>query len=810
MVPNHSSNEQASNGRFTAAQLASALDSSKRTVLDALKLVPAFKVSAGGNEANAWQFDQLPARFQERVAQHAFRNGLSVAEYLDSSARQWEPALAFERLQEDDREAARKLQAALLPTLKRLDEEGLSRSEIWRMGVEDHRGVYGIAISEKALREKANTIRRRARWDGDFERPELYIEKQPRRAEPQAKPIPDEFRILKSLIDAAVKNRQGAELRKQIFDDAFQVLEQMGSGREDRRRLVEFLWDHAPFVAKTREALRRNFDLLFERWREGGGMLASLDDKRRGRERGPVLTDDERVALIAYAAKYGGGRNQGWREAIKAKKLREEVVTYYSNSPRRMPRKIREQITGYVDDAKMRMHGPRHVVLKGPYISRDPNHPAGKLHSGDWDQSDDLTFINVMWDILPNGELYVGQPQLLLWVDERSWLPLGFVLIPDRHYNSFDIRNSWTRKCDEHGLPRKGLYLEGGFWQTARAWVGVKDEVAWSDTEQGIRRLGVRIEHARQPKGKIIERIFGKLQNYLQAEPGYVGRNALTDRYEEVQKQLRLVKSGTAKPGDFGWLSKDEWHFRLGELLTIYSNEPGEGKYLDGLTPKQAYETHFSTPLARIPDECRYLLACNKFSGPDGKGIQITSNGLCFRFRSRVYRYKDERLTNMRLAGKAAIAWFNPENPEFCGVTDENGENPIMAKRETTLPNHDAPAEMMEQASMENARMERPAKEVFAQVKHVFKTDFENRRFRPLVLADSQAVETNAEFRRQEREQTAESRETLTAVRRARKAGIALSADDPQARRKMDGLEMMRSAGIQLPGARTTEPELDK
>ena len=805
MAPNTKLSTSSPPARFTASQLASALDSSKRNVLDTLKLVPAFKVVAGGNEANAWQFDQLPARFQERLAHHAFRNGLSIADYLESSARQWEPSAPLEG---DDRKAALKLQEAILPTLRRLDDEdGLSRSEIWRKGVEDYRGVFGFGISEKALREKANLVRRRARWDGDLERPELYIEKEPQRAEPQAKPVRDDFRMLRSLIESAVQSGRMADQRRQIFDDAFQMLDQMGCGKNERRELVEFLWEHAPFLAKNREALRRNFDLLFDKWRHGAGMLASLDDRRRGRERGPVLTDDERTILIAYSAKYGGGRNQGWREAIRAGKLRSEVVAYYSHSPRRMPRKIREQITAVVDDVKMRMHGPRHAVLKGPYISRDPNHPDGKLHSGDWDQADDLTFVNVMWDVLPNGELYIGQPQLLLWTDERSWLPLGFVLIPDRNYNSFDIRNSWTKKCDEHGLPRKGLYLEGGFWQTARAFVGKKDEVSWSETEQGIRRLGVRIEHARESRGKLIERIFGKLQNHLQAEPGYVGRNPITDRYEPVQKQLRLAKSGAAHPKEFGWLSKDEWVVRFSELLMIYSNEPAEGKYLDGLTPRQAYEAHFSTPLARIPEQCRYLLACNKFSGPDGKGIQITSNGLCFRFRNKAYRYKDERLTQMRLAGKAAVAWFSPENPEFCGVTDENGESPIMVNRETTLPNHDAAPELMEQACSENARMERPAKEIFAAVKHVFKTDFDNRRFRPVLLEDSQATSTNAEFQRQEHEQTAERRELNAAVRRVRKSGVAISPDDPFARRKADAIAMMRSAGIDLG---TIHPETDK
>jgi hypothetical protein len=674
--------------------------------------------------------------------------------------------------------------------LQRRTDGILSQGEIQRLGLLDYKAEFGSEVTARHWRRWLKTIERRARGENDFSRIDIYLDEDAAPAKVEDSPNPRaEFRLLRGLIDGFLKaGNPTAAQRRQIFDDAFLVIERIGETAKPE--LLEFLCASAPFLAKNAKALRRNFDLLRKRWLAHAQSIASLDDGRHGRPRGPVLTEAEKIALIAYSAKYGGGRDQGWREAIRVKKLRDEIVNYYSQSLRHMPRKIREQITRKVDDVKMRMHGPRHAVLQGPHINRDPNHPLNPLHSGDWDQSDDYTFVNIMWDLLPDGALYVGQPQLLLWVDERSWLPLGFELIRDSHYNSFDIRNSWTKKCDDHGLPRKGLYLEGGFWQTARNLVGKKDDNEWSQTEMGIRRLGMRIEHAIYPRSKIIERVFRKIQNYLQAEPGYVGTNPITDRYEEIQKQIRIVKSGQADPREFNWLSKAEWKIRFGEILQIYSNEPGEGKYLRGLSPKQAYREHFSTPLAKIPEECRYLLACNKI---EGKEIEIRGDGLTV----RGFTYKDERLGKMRLENKKAIVWFNVENPEYCNVTDSDGENPIVVKRETSLPGHDAPAELLAKAKAENALFEREPRAVFGACKHVWDSDFEKRRFRP-VITDGQSVENESEFKRQVGDRTAGAVEKKAAILKARKSGVNLSNDDPDLIRRAEGIEKMRKAGIDI------------
>ncbi len=794
---------------YTAGQIALALGVTKPTVLKLLRDIPAQGVChQHGNEARTWSPDSFPPALTEKFTTAAIQAGESSVDYMTGKLRlaalgikAWVPPVPISQVTPAAKERAEQLRRALAPALERQSDPKLLPGELVEIGLKSYQAVFGFEISGSYWLRLFKRTLKRSRHDGDLSRLEIYLDDaaapQPGNLHSPAN-IPDELRPLRSLIEGFLKRGEpDATQKRQVLDDSFQVLETWGERigvKAAKRQVIGFLAQEARFLAKNPAALRRNFERLYSRWQSGGKRLAILDDLRQGRTRGPELTSEELIQLIAYGAKYGGGMDQGWREAIRDGKLRAEVVEYYRQSLRRIPRKIASQISAYTDDVKMRMHGPRHAVLKGAYINRNPDHPANPLASGDVDQCDDMTFVNLVWDELPDGSLYVGQPQLLVWVDERSWFAYNFALILEKGYSAFQIRNSWTNKCDTYGLPRKDLYLEGSFWQTARVWVGRKDEVSWSETEQGIRRLGVRIRHAFYPRGKIIERIYGKLQNYLQREPGYVGRNAFTDRYEEVQKQLRLVKSGSAHPGDFGWYSKAEWVQRLGELLVKYNDEPGEGKYLQGTTPKQTYERCFTTPLLKVPENCRYLLACNKIRAA------ITPNGLTFTYGKKQFNYKDERLGIMRMKQPHAIAWFNPENPQLCGVTDLDGENPIVVKLETDLPNHDAAElapEAWRQANAENAAMARHSKEVYRAVKAVFTKEFAARQFLP-VASDGFAAERQSEFHRQSEKITAEDRAKTETVRRGSRAAkrfdIQLSPSDPKLDRRALGLSLMDDA----------------
>lgn len=760
--------ETSARHQFTAAQYAAALGVSKRAMLYKLESVP-FSMNSSG--ARVWLFTGLPSELQIQLHEQARARGFrDVASLLSAPVEDEKARLAFADACAADQRRAVDLHRALAPSLARRHDLTLTEADFNRRGVEDYARVFGHAVSEQHFRRLFERTVRRAGSAEQFDCLDHYLDE-------DARPIAGNateggpFAALHSLITGFRDPAQpSAEECRALWDAAFVIVD---DGQAVKADAIAFLAQHATFLAKNAEALQRNFNRLFNRWKEDGEKLAALDDQRAGRKRGPELSDDEFKLLVAYAAKYGGGCDQAWREALRLGKLSQEIVAYYINQRRRMPAKYREQIIHSARDVAKRLHGPRHAKLAGPYINRNPDHAANPLLAGQWDQSDDLTLPCVWWEQKEDGSIWVGQGQFLAWVDERSWMVFNFVLIPEKGYNAFHIRNSWTRKCDTYGLPVEGLYLEGSFWQSARVWVGRRDEVTWGETEQGIRRLGVRIKQAMLPRGKIIERIFGNLQDYFQTEPGYVGRNPLTDRYEEVQKQIRLVRSGHAHPSEF-FYSKTDWTARLAEWCHQYNHEPKYGKYHDGLSPAQVYEKLCPVErIVHIPDECRHLLASNKIEATIGR------NGLSFQFGTRRFNYKNEALAGMKLRDPRVIAWFNPEDPALCGVTDRNGENPIVSRLATDVPNHDAPAELLSLAHAENAAFERPGKELYRTLKPVFSAEFEKRRVRP-VLADGVAVETARVFRQETEKMKEEEKQQNRLETRARKIGLKVQRNDPR------------------------------
>jgi hypothetical protein len=150
----------------------------------------------------------------------------------------------------------------------------------------------------------------------------------------------------------------------------------------------------------------------------------------------------------------------------------------------------------------------------------------------------------------------------------------------------------------------------------------------------GLRGLGLQFRHAKLPRGKVIERVFGLLQNYLESEPGYAGRDERHDKFERVQEQLSLVRRGKAHPQDF-FLSEAEYLQRLGVIVHRYNNERQEGKYCPGLSPKEAFEKfHGEEPRIRLKGSCRHLLATHKMRVRSGR------NGISFRFGREQFTYK--------------------------------------------------------------------------------------------------------------------------------------------------------------------------
>jgi hypothetical protein len=302
--------------------------------------------------------------------------------------------------------------------------------------------------------------------------------------------------------------------------------------------------------------------------------------------------------------------------------------------------------------------------------------------------------------------------------------------------------------------------------------------------------LGLQFRHAKLPRGKVIERVFGLLQNYLESEPGYSGRDERHDRFERVQKQISLVRGGKAEPSEF-FLSEAEYLRRLGVIVERYNNERQEGKYCPGLSPKEAFEKfHGEEPRIRLGPSSRHLLASHKMR------VRCGRNGINFRFGKERFTYKNYETG--KLIGEEVIAWFNVESPSYISVTDlkEDPQSLFSVEREIKVPGMNAPPEMLEAALAQNEAHEAYRKGLYRAVSQNFSTGFAGRMFRQN-LVDRRTAGIGEAMREQQmeikRERAKKAKRAAAIDRQAACLGIAAGAisNRPGAE---EGVEQMTKA----------------
>ena len=392
--------------------------------------------------------------------------------------------------------------------------------------------------------------------------------------------------------------------------------EQVKAGQPERkvkRRILLFLHTYAPYLSAggAVEGLRKKFERFYQRWIENERAGKALMDQRQfasGNHRRPNLTEEDRKKLLARTLDYRGPFGPAWRELFNAGELSPKVTQYYISNPASKtytPRTVRNEIAPEARRLMDIHHGPKQARLKGAYITRDWSDTA----SGDWFQGDDVTENHVWWDEIEDG-LWLGRGQLIPMIDCRSRYILSFALNTEGSYNARIIKTLIKRTHHKYGLPREGFYFEKGIWKDSKLLTGAKgDEISIKETEMGLRQW-VKFRHAEQARGKVIEPIIGVIQNLLDPLPGYVGRNERTDKYERVQNEIKLVRSGKRQPWEC-FFSKAQMVEQLCKAFEIYNNTPQEGQ-LNGLTPKEAYGRFFTDPLHHLDDNYLYLLATQR------------------------------------------------------------------------------------------------------------------------------------------------------------------------------------------------------
>jgi hypothetical protein len=138
---------------FTAAQVAHALQRSKRSVLESLKGIVSMETKIiNGNETRAWSKDALPPKILAALSDAAAQRKTSVDALLASPALFWRPRYPVSELSQESISRASLLKGAFAPALVRLNDVDLTTDEFERLGVKDYRRAFGHGISTRHWR----------------------------------------------------------------------------------------------------------------------------------------------------------------------------------------------------------------------------------------------------------------------------------------------------------------------------------------------------------------------------------------------------------------------------------------------------------------------------------------------------------------------------------------------------------------------------------------------------------------------------------------------------------------------------------
>jgi hypothetical protein len=794
-------------GAFTASRFAACLGTSPQAVRKGLLDTPATGVQIiGGIEAAAWSLDRLPESLRKRLDEEALRHGYRDAvAMLAEPTRQWQPALPLDKIAESHIEGARKLREVLRPWLVQQHNTSLATKDLEARGVADYARVFGHRITGRYWRELFARTVRRDNGAEDWNRLEIYLPERPAAKEPAARMVTEalaeEFGAIVRFIGACGNPAAPSATEQRgvwtLAIDKYASLVSSGMpAKRAARRMRSFLFAKAPFLASTRDALLKAFDRKREALERSAGDAKALRDGREQNGERFDLPEDDRDRLIHRAVfYYRGDVAPAWRDLVKAG-FSEPVRQRYlgkAASKSHVPTSVMDSVGSEVDILTVMHQGPRAFDSITGHVDRSYEGIASlKCMSAD-------DFTMPVYYYVPDGKgwFMLTRGQILLFSDFSALRIIGWSMQPDRNYSSLTIRSLCTHVFAEHGVPRV-LAFERGIWQSSSLIKG-RDPAPFEFTEvvQGLREFGIKFIHSIRPRSKTVERIGGLVQDLMEAEPGYCGRNERVDAPETLRKQMAEVEARKVHPSKY-FYSYEDWHRRFGEIVEQYNAAPQQGRILCGLSPDTAFIKFADAddPPMQFSAGLRYLLAHDK------RAAKVTLNGVTFQVGKQKFNYRGDEIAH--LVGQHVLAWFDPENPETLVVTDMQRRNPICVARSkevsalecVTDPDSGRLAQELRRVAGQASYM----KARFTAVKSKF--PMPQRR----ALADARTLQLGQQI---EEQKTAQQQKTVRVDRMRRQASrmeipAAMLDDDPETQR---GLELLAEAEREHQRGRGNEPD---
>lgn len=593
-----------------------------------------------------------------------------------TAARVSAPALsatgqsAWNCLNAKTRQHAHKLRQALDGAVELHQGGRWGRAEIEAAGMRDYAAVFGHAISGRHFWRIFERVIERAGAEADFNNlahylPGRLVRKRPVVAFEQfAKDMPGLLSAVRSVKNAV--SPTSSELLF-VWDSAlgsFQQLMDLGASDVSARRKVIAALDASGLpLSLTREALAKSFSRKLGSWVANGRVPSAIRDGRKsnaGRPRQYQPTEEDLELLRAHTIAKGTLR-RAWREAFSEGLLSPGLSAAILSNPSSKSYVPASIVTAVMPDAnRLKLHhrAPREAARNGAFIPRD----WSTSRPGEEYGADDATLPIYYWEEDSAG-LHVLRGQWLAMLDNRSQRILAFALHSERNYTATVIRGLILRTHDSYGLPER-FHLENGIWRSSKIIKGVSasgEAIPPEETELGLREF-VEFRHAKpgNPRAKPVERVIGLMQDLMHDQPGYCGRNEMSEKWERVAKAKLAVERGE-HPSKF-FLHREEWIERLTRLCELYNDERQDGKHCGGRSPRETWEQEFdySRPLVKLTPATRYLLANHRTR------LKVTRNGLAVRLGGRTYWFRSEETAG--LIGRVVQCFFDPENMGSCFV----------------------------------------------------------------------------------------------------------------------------------------------
>lgn len=780
---------------FTASRIAELLDQDRKTIRQQLAgISPTRRILVKGQEAQAWSIADLGPVVRGRLETLAHNQGFAdVDRYLEKGRTRWQPRIPVGMISSLFAQSAQERCAVLAPVTRACRNEPIS--EIVAKAQAAWRTKTGyVPRSDRTIRRWIKNAMTRDRGFEEWERWPLYLDGDywvpPAAAPADAAAVFNAVRLEQAIL--AIKD-PGRPTRKEVegiwrgaMFDADAIVKE-GRTETFAQEIVLAVLRRAglPLSKNFGEALRVQYCRKRARWHKGGGVPSAIADQRptanKGRGWQPPAGDLEQ--LRSYY-KNAHSLDVAWQMARQNKVLTPETMSRFK-ADEQVPKPFREALKTdlvLIDDRRI---GPRDAKLNGGWIERDHS----GYEPGDWWQGDDLTPPIYFWDE-SQAPYFFTRGQLLVMIDCRTTFILGWVLLSARSYNARAIRSLITRCHDEHGLPRKGFYFERGVWACARILKGKLGQtmVGFDETETGLREFGLHFEHANTPRAKVIERVFGLLQNRMEHLPGYCGRDERRDCPERTKRQIQDVVSGRVHPSEH-FMHKEEWAAEI-ERIVVDHNSKLQGhraKLIPGESPATAYGERCTDDIVWLPIEARYLLANHRLPRT------VQRNGLRLPPGLGGGLYRGEATGS--IIGREVLAWVDPDNLETITITNLDRENPRLVARADPLPAFcDNPADI--QAAMNQLAAHN---RYGANLYRIVSSGPKPPGFRRVVV-DRQTTAVGAEMQRQAQEMK-DRTETVNRLQRmarteAAKLGVAIPAgrDPTEIEDQADALRKLRQA----------------